>query len=127
MKKFILGALVCVVIAVLSACSKDNSQPQSPTTNTPATESIVVGTSSSCDIAPKQLTLAGKTYLLSNNSKAEEGPMKLAYIKCEKGIFTMGDADSGYVIFSAGTTNDIYLAGGRTEKGLHQFYSLGSS
>ncbi|RTE07191.1 WD40/YVTN/BNR-like repeat-containing protein [Paenibacillus whitsoniae] len=132
MKKFILGALVCVVLVGLSACSKDNvqqqspniTQPQSPTTYTPATEPIVAGTSSSCDIAPKQLTLAGKTYLLSNNAKAEEGPMKLAYIKCEKGTFTMGDADNGYVIFSTGKTNDIYLAGGRTEKGLHQFYSL---
>lgn len=132
MKKFFLGALVCVVLVGLSACSKDNAQqqssnitqPQSPTTTT-VTEPIVVGTSTSCDIAPKQLTLAGKTYHLSDKATGEEGPMKLAYIKCEKGIFTMGEPDHAFVIFSAGATNDIYLSGGRTEKqALHQFYSL---
>lgn len=90
----------------------------------PTAEPVVIGTSSSCEIAPKQLTLSGKTYYLSDNTKAEEGPIKLAYIKCEKGTFTIGESDDAFVLFSAGATNDIYLSGGCNEKGLHQFYSL---
>jgi hypothetical protein len=142
LKKIKLLLLVCIALVSLSACSKDNAQPQSPSLTpapvptpntvvvspspspTPTLGPVVVGTSSSCDIAPKQLTLAGKTFHLSDNATSEEGPMKLAYIKCEKGTFTMGEPDDAFVIFSAGKTNDIYLAGGRTEKGFHQFYSL---
>jgi hypothetical protein len=119
-----LIASLCTILVVLAACSKSSVQPQPKKETISASGPVVVGISSSCDIAPKQLTLAGKTYHLSDNAISEEGPMKLAYIKCEKGTFTMGEPDDAFVIFSAGKTSDIYLAGGRTEKGLHQFYSL---
>lgn len=124
MQKHKIIALLSVILVMLSACSKDTKQPQPQKETTPESKLTVVGTSSSCDIAPKELTLAGKTYHLSDNAKAEEGPMKLADIKCEKGTFTMGEADDDFRIFSAGNSSDIYLSGGRTEKGLHQFYSL---
>lgn len=118
-------ATVCMVLVLLSACSNDATKPQPQKVTTSASEPIAVGTSSSCDDAPEQLTLAGKTYHLSDKPTAEEGPAELAYIKCEKGTFTTGDADHDFVIFSAGKSSDIYLSGGRTDKGqLHQFYSL---
>ncbi|MGO4277169.1 hypothetical protein AB4Z22_46290, partial [Paenibacillus sp. TAF58] len=72
MKKIKLIFLVCIVLVSLSACSKDNAQTltpnntqqQTPKTNTPATDPVVVGTSTSCDKPPKQLKLSSKTYQL---------------------------------------------------------------
>jgi hypothetical protein len=138
LKKIKLLFLVCIVLVSLSACSKDNAQPQSPNksqqqspkTNTPATEPVVVGTSTSCDKPPKQLELSGKTYQLKSENAKGEPVMKLAYIKCDKGKFTLGDAEDSYTVHYAGdpskNNGDILLLGnwGGTGSWSQALYSL---
>lgn len=138
LKKIKLLFFVCIVLVSLSACSKNNAQPQSPNktqpqtpkTNTPATEPVVVGTSTSCDKPPKQLELSGKTYQLKSENAKGEPVMKLAYIKCDKGKFTLGDAEDSYTVHYAGdpskNNGDILLLGnwGGTGSWSQALYSL---
>jgi hypothetical protein len=125
LKKIKLLFLVCIVLVSLSACSKDNAQPPSPAPtptpapvviiSTPTPEPVVVGTSTSCDKPPKQLELSGKTYQLKSENAKGEPVMKLAYIKCDKGKFTLGDAEDSYTVHYAGdpskNNGDLLLLG----------------
>ncbi len=138
MKKIKLLLLACIVLFSLSACSKDNAltqspnntQQQTPKTNTPATEPVVVGTSTSCDKPPKQLELSSKTYQLKSENAKGEPVMKLAYIKCDKGKFTLGDAEDSYTVHYASdpskNNGDILLLGnwGGTGSWSQALYSL---
>lgn len=152
-EKIKLVFLLCIVLISLSACSINtqqaspiNTQPQSPNitqplttnniqpqttkTNTPATESVVVGTSTSCDKPPKQLKLAGKTYQLKSENAEGEPVMKVAYIKCDKGKFSLGDADDSYTVHYSGdpsiNNGNIVMSGnwGGTGSWSQALYSL---
>lgn len=124
--------LACIVIVSLSAaCSKENAvQPQSPKSNTPAKEPVVVGTSASCGKPPKQLELPGKSYHLKSENAKGEPVMTLAYIKCENGQFALGDAEDSFTIHYAGdpskNNGDIFLIGnwGETGSWSQALYSL---
>jgi hypothetical protein len=98
--------------------------------STPTPEPIVVGTSISCDKPPKQLELSGKTYQLKSENAKGEPVMKLAYIKCDNGKFTLGDAEDSYTAHYAGdpskNNGDILLLGnwGGTGSWSQALYSL---
>lgn len=80
-----------------------------------ATEPVAVGTSTSCDTPQKQLELGGKIYELKSKNAKGEPVMKLAYFKCDKGKFTLGDADDTYTVTYAGNPSqnngDILVLG----------------
>ncbi|MDQ0888607.1 hypothetical protein QFZ81_003695 [Paenibacillus sp. V4I9] len=77
MKKIKLLFLVCIVIVSLSACSKDNVLPQSPNntqeqtpkTNIPVTEPVVVGTSNTTSPATTQQPTKDTESIVYENNK----------------------------------------------------------
>ncbi|WP_139305728.1 hypothetical protein [Paenibacillus sp. GP183] len=77
-----------------------------------------VGESASCEQPPKVLNWNGESYQTQGPDTAFEPGMKLSYVKCDKGKFTIGDGDDGpdhtVVVFSNGdprTNNDLVFSG----------------
>jgi hypothetical protein len=104
-KFFMFLVFVLMLVNVVGCTSSNESQSPSGSSD---------GASISCDKPPKVLEWSGKSYHLKAENTTSEPGMKFGYMKCDKGKFTLGDADNAFVVYSVGdprTNSDIIVTG----------------
>jgi hypothetical protein len=106
LKNFFLFLVFVLMLVNVAGCTSSN-ELQSPSGSSE-------GASASCDKPPKALEWSGKSYHLKAESTTSEPGMKYGFMKCDKGKFTLGDADNAFTVYSIGnpeTNSDIIFTG----------------
>lgn len=106
MSKFKRIRIAAVIgILILSGCSRTASEPEIP----------AIGNSASCNEPPEVLSWLGTDYSLMEASTSLEPGMKIGFIQCDAGRFTLGDeGPQSFRVYSNGdprTNNDLLFFG----------------